>query len=165
MKSEEHYRFALTLKSVGKLEEAKVQLEIYKNLNPNEKRALLLNTEVISDSKFVFSNVKSITINSKYSDYGPTLYKDNLLFSSANNVVLNNTLSERTNQYRTNLYQTVKTSNGEFSKPKLFSKVNYSIYNEATPVFSKDGNTIYYTQNQLGQGRYRPAGSEEHTYR
>ena len=149
MKSEEHYRFALTLKSVGKLEEAKVQLEIYKNLNPNEKRALLVNTEVISDSKFVFSNVKSITINSKYSDYGPTLYKDNLLFSSANNVVLNNTLSERTNQYRTNLYQTVKTSNGEFSKPKLFSKVNYSIYNEATPVFSKDGNTIYYTQNQL----------------
>lgn len=149
MKSENHYRFALTLKSVGKIEEAKAQLELYKNLNPNEKRALLLSTDIKNDSKFVFSNVKSIAINTKFSDYGPTLYNDKLVFSSANNVVLNTTLSERTNQFRTNLYESVKSSNGEYSKPKLFSKSNYSIFNEDTPVFSKEGKTMYYTQNQL----------------
>lgn len=149
MKSENHYRFALTLKSVGKLEEAKVQLDLYKKLNPNEKRALLLGSDLKNDTKFIFSNVKSIAINSKFSDYGPTLYNDKLVFSSANNSVLNTTLSERTNQYRTNLYQSSISSKGEFSKPKLFSKVNYSIFNEDTPIFSKDGNTMYYTQNQL----------------
>ncbi len=149
MKSENHYRFALTLKSVGKIEEAKAQLELYKNLNPNEKRALLLSTDIKNDSKFVFSNVKSIAINTKFSDYGPTLYNDKLVFSSANNVVLNTTLSERTNQFRTNLYESVKSFNGEYSKPKLFSKSNYSIFNEDTPVFSKEGKTMYYTQNQL----------------
>ncbi len=147
LKSEVHYRYALTLKSVGKHDDAKVQLELFKNLNPNEKRTLLLNTDSKKDSKFIFSNTKLISINSKYSDYGPTLYNGNLIFSSSNNVFLNNSISERTNQYRTNLFQSIISSNGEFSKPKLFSKVSFSIFNEATPVFSKDGETMYYTQN------------------
>lgn len=149
MGGEERYKFALTLKTVGKLKEAKEQFDIYKNQNPNEKRALLLNSNIVSESKFVFTNIKNININSKFSDYGPSLYNGNLVFSSTYNNVLNNTLNERTNQYRANLFQSSKSSNGEFSKPKLFSKVNYSIYHEDTPVFSKDNKSMYYTQNQL----------------
>lgn len=37
MGGEERYKFALTLKTVGKLKEAKEQFDIYKNQNPNEK--------------------------------------------------------------------------------------------------------------------------------
>ena len=149
MKSEDYYRYAQTLKSVGKTEEANVQLEIFKKLNPTEVRTNLINKATNEESRFEFSNVKSISINTEFSDYGPAINGNNLIFSSAKNAFLNNITNERTNQSYTSLFQTSKGTDGNFSNPKLFSKGSFSIYNEATPVFSKDGKTMYYTQNQF----------------
>jgi len=149
MKSEDYYRYAQTLKSVGKTEEAKIQLEIFKKSNPTEVRTNLINKTTNEESRFEFSNVKSISINTEFSDYGPALNGNDLIFSSAKNAFLNNSTNERTNQSYTSLFQTSKGTDGNFSNPKLFSKGSFSIYNEATPVFSKDGKTMYYTQNQF----------------
>ena len=149
LKSEDRYRYAQTLKSVGKTDEANVQLDLFKKLNPNEVRTKLLNSKINNDSKFIFSNTKSISINSEFSDYGPALNGNNIIFSSARNAFLNNTTSERTNQSYTSLFQSSKDINGNYNKPNLFSKGSFSIYNEATPVFTKDGKTMYYTQNQF----------------
>jgi outer membrane protein OmpA-like peptidoglycan-associated protein len=149
LKGEDHYRYAQTLKSVGQLDEAKVQLDLFKKLNPNEVRTNLINSSKNEDSKFVFSNSKSLSFNSEFSDYGPTINGDKLIYSSAKSAFLNNITNERTNQYFTSLFQTSKGTDGTFSKPNLFSKGSFSIYNEATPVFTKDGKTMYYTQNQF----------------
>ena len=149
MKSEDYYRYAQTLKSVGKTDEAKVQLEIFKQSNPSEVRTNLINKTSNEESKFEFSNVKSISINTEFSDYGPAINGNNLIYSSAKDAFLNNITNERTNQSYTSLFQTSKSTDGNFSNPKLFSKGSFSIYNEATPVFSKDGKTMYYTQNQF----------------
>lgn len=149
LKSENLYRYAQTLKSVGKTDEANVQLELFKKLNANEQRAKLLNSKTNTDSRFVFSNTKSISINSSFSDYGPALNGEIIIFSSARNAFLNNTTSERTNQSYTSLFQSSKDENGNYNKPTLFSKGSFSIFNEATPVFSNDGKTMYYTQNQF----------------
>ena len=67
MKSEDYYRYAQTLKSVGKTEEAKVQLEIFKKTNPTEIRTHLINKTTNEESKFEFTNVKSLSINSEFS--------------------------------------------------------------------------------------------------
>ena len=149
LKSEDRYRYAQTLKSAGQIDEAKVQLDLFKKLNPNEVRTKLLNSKINNDSKFIFSNTKSISINSEFSDYGPALNGNNIIFSSARNAFLNNTTSERTDQSYTSLFQSSKDINGNYNKPNLFSKGSFSIYNEATPVFTKDGKTMYYTQNQF----------------
>ena len=149
MKSEDHYRYSQTLKSVGKTEDAKIQLEIFKKSNPTEVRTNLINNSTNEESPFEFLNVKSISINTEFSDYGPALNGNDLIFSSAKNAFLNNSTNERTNQSFTSLFQTLKSTDGNFSNPNLFSKGSFSIYNEATPVFSKDGKTMYYTQNQF----------------
>lgn len=149
LKSEDRYRYSQTLKSAGQIDEAKVQLDLFKKLNPNEVRTKLLNSKINNDSKFIFSNTKSISINSEFSDYGPALNGNNIIFSSARNAFLNNTTSERTDQSYTSLFQSSKDINGNYNKPNLFSKGSFSIYNEATPVFTKDGKTMYYTQNQF----------------
>lgn len=149
MKSESHYRYTLTLKTVGLQEQSKEQLELFKKQNPNQIRTLLLNSTSNEKSLFEFSNIKSSLFNSDLSDFGTTLKGDTLLFSSARGNDLSNPIYPRTGQYFIKIYETVKKGNNDFSEPKLFSKGSYSTYHETTPVFSKDGKTMYYTQNRL----------------
>ncbi|RKS99678.1 OmpA family protein [Flavobacterium sp. 123] len=149
MKSESHYRYAQTLKTVGLSEQSKEQLELFKKQSPNQIRTLLLNAPSDRKPLFEFSNIKPLLFNSELSDFGTTLKGDTLLFSSARGNALSNTIYPRTGQYFIKIYETVKKDNNDFSEPKLFSKASYSDYHETTPVFSKDGKTMYYTQNRL----------------
>lgn len=149
MKSESHYRYAQTLKSVGSQAQSQEQLEFFKKLSPNQIRTSLLNSVHNKKSLFEFSNVKLLSVNSEFSDFGPTLKGDTLMFSSSRGNDLSNTIYSRTGQYFTKIYETVKKGNNEFNTPKLFSKGSFSMYHETTPVFSKDGKTMYYTQNKL----------------
>ncbi len=147
--SEHHYRYAQTLKSVGLLQESKSQMVIFENKRPNEIRTKFHKNESKEKSMITFSNIKMLPINSKFSDYGTAIKGDTIIFASARDFVLDNKTYARTNQSYTSLYQSIKTPNGIFSSPKLFSKASFSIYHEATPVFTKDGKTMYYSQNQL----------------
>ena len=54
MKSESHYRYAQTLKTVGLQEQSKEQLELFKKLSPDQIRTVLLNST---------SNVQRLTSN------------------------------------------------------------------------------------------------------
>lgn len=146
MSSENLFRYALTLKAVGNLEEANKQLQKFAVANPNQVRAQLLVANKENQPNFEFSAIKALSINSEVSDYGAILKGDTLIFSSARNQVLSDKPSLRTGQSHTNLYKTIKNEAGEFSKPKIFSS-SYSIYNEATPAFSSDGKTLFFTQN------------------
>lgn len=146
MSSENLFRYALTLKAVGNLEEANKQLQKFAAANPNQVRAQLFVANKESQPIFEFSAIQALSINSEVSDYGAILKGDTLIFSSARNQVLSDKPSLRTGQSHTNLYKTIKNEAGEFSKPKIFSS-SYSIYNEATPSFSSDGKTLFFTQN------------------
>ena len=148
MKSENHYRYAHTLKATGNFEESEKQLKLFELASPNQIRTKLLKTQNSLKSSFVFSNIKSLSINSKVSDYGTVLRGDTLLFSSARGQNLSDELSLRTGQYNTSLYKTILGKEGEYSIPRLFSSA-FSSFNVETPVFSNDGKTMYYTQNFL----------------
>lgn len=149
MKSECHYRYAQTLKTVGLQEQSAEQVELFKKASPSQIRTALLNYSSREKSLFEFSNIKLLPINSNLSDFGTTLKGDTLLFSSARGNTISNTIYSRTGQYFVKIHETVKKNNGEYSKPKLFDKGNYSMYHSTTPVFSKDGKTMFYTQNKL----------------
>lgn len=148
MKSESHYRYAQTLKTVGQLEQSKIQIELYKKSAPNQIRAFLLNSNFVANSLFEFSNIKLLPINSELSDFGATLRGDTIVFSSARGNVLSNAIYSRTGQYYAKIYESVIEGDGKFSEPKLLNKGKYSKYNETTPAFSKDGKTMYYTENK-----------------
>lgn len=149
MSPENHFRFASTLKSVGKLQEAENQMKLFVAARPNEARSILYKNKNTAKSVFEFSKVKGLSINSSASDFGAFLKGDTLVFSSARPHSLSNQDSPRTGQPFTSLYQTSKSEKSEYSTPMLFSMGAYSNFNEATPVITNDGKTMYYTQNIL----------------
>lgn len=151
MDAEHQYRFAQTLKSVGLNEESNKEMALFAKKYPNEIRTDQYKKGFNDKTKLLFSNVSSLAFNSKYSDYGTAIKGDTIIFASSRNFVLDNTTYARTNQAFTSLFQTVKLSSGEYTSPKLFSKSSFSIYHEATPVFTKDGKTMYYSQNRFSK--------------
>lgn len=149
MSPENHFRFASTLKSVSKFQESDNQMKMFIAARPNEIRSALYKSKNDLKSSFEFSKIKPISINSSSSDYGAFFKGDTLVFSSARQQILSNQTSLRTGQPFTSLYQTIKLNNSDYSAPKLFSMGAYSNFNEATPVFTNNGKTMYYTQNIL----------------
>lgn len=151
MAPENHFRFATTLKTVSKFQEALNQIKIFVKLKPNEIRSQLFVKNTAVKSQFEFSKIKPIEINSKASEYGAFLKGDTLVFSSSRPQILSNQNSPRTGQPFTSLYQTINSATSGFSNPKLFSMGAYSKFNEDSPVFSTDGKTMYYTQNIIAE--------------
>jgi outer membrane protein OmpA-like peptidoglycan-associated protein/tetratricopeptide (TPR) repeat protein len=143
------HRFIQTLKSVGNKEESNRVMDAYSKAFPQDLR--VKNNE---NSEKYFQNplqvsIKNLAINSAYSDYGASLYKDSLVFSSARPALVSSTDYYRTDQPFTNLFVAIK-SDSTYSHVSLLKKeVTYSAFHEATPVFTKDGKTMYYTKNEL----------------
>ena len=146
------YRYAQSLKSAGKNDQANQIMAQYAKENPTQLRTKnQIQTkaqESIKKGSDVFT-VENINTNSKYSDYSSSIKGDTLLFASARPKAVANQIYARTGQPFTNLYYAVKQADGNYSKPALYSKNTFSVFHEASPVFTKDGNTMYYTQNEL----------------
>ncbi len=160
------FRYGQSLKSAGKDKQAQEILAQYAKENPTQQRAKnqskSLAQESIKKGSDVFT-IENINTNSKYSDYSSSIKGDTLLFASARPRAVGNQIYARTGQPFTNLYYAVKQSDGSYSKAELYSKNAFSIFHEASPVFTRDGKTMYYTQNELKQtnqkkvvnGRYK----------
>jgi outer membrane protein OmpA-like peptidoglycan-associated protein/tetratricopeptide (TPR) repeat protein len=143
------HRFIQTLKSVGNKEESIRVMDAFSKAFPQDLR--VKNNE---NSEKYFQNplqvsIKNLAINSAYSDYGASLYKDSLVFSSARPALVSSTDYYRTDQPFTNLFVAIKTDSTYNNVSLLKKEVTYSAFHEATPVFTKDGKTMYYTKNEL----------------
>ncbi len=152
------YRYGQSLKSAGKNDQANQIMAQYAKENPTQLRTKsqmqAKAQQSIKKGSDVFT-VENINTNTKYSDYSSTLKGDTLLFASARPRAVGNQIYQRTGQPFTNLYYTVKQGDGNYSKAELYSKNTFSIFHEASPVFTKDGKTMYYTQNELQKDHQR----------
>lgn len=92
--------------------------------------------------------VEDAGINSQFSDYGGVQRNDNLIFTSSRKITgSSKAIHEWTNSPFSNLFQAEEES-GKFIKPKTFLTGISTKYNESTAVFTKDGNTMYFTRNE-----------------
>lgn len=159
------YRYAQSLKAVGQTDKANEMLEKFHQKAGNDKRANLfdknknyLDRIKVNSGRY---KVEDAGINSKYSDYGSAFYLNKLVFTSARDT---GSLMQRkhkwTNQHFTNLYV---TDLGEEMTPgkvgKLSKKVN-SKFHESSAVFTKDGQTMYFTRNNFLDGKKGKDGKE-----
>ena len=152
------YRYGQSLKSAGKDKQAQDILAQYAKENPSQLRAKNQGRQLAQQSIKKGSDtftVQNLNTNTKYSDYSSTIKGDTLLFASARPRTMGNQIYARTGQPFTNLYYTVKQADGSYSKAELYSKNTFSIFHEASPVFSKDGNTMYYTQNEVKENNQK----------
>ncbi|MCV9934583.1 OmpA family protein [Flavobacterium sp. LS1R47] len=155
---EYYYRYAQSLKSTGDLTKANQMLDLFNQKSKKDTRGKLYE----SDRNYLDQikansgryKIEDAGINSKYSDYGTAFYQNKIVFASARDT---GSLGQRkhkwTGEYFTNLYQSDVDTDFNPNAPKKFkSKINTK-FHESTPVFTKDGKTVYFTRNNYIDGK------------
>jgi outer membrane protein OmpA-like peptidoglycan-associated protein len=158
LNSEYYFRYAQTLKAVGNYKKADEMMEKFNQVNTSDMRAILSKAqldylEAIKNNSGRYT-VQNAGINSEFSDYGASFYKNTLVFTSARDsggVFVKK--HSWTNQSFTNLYSSLMADNGSLLEPEKFSKKINSKYHESTPVFTNDGLTMYFTRNNYLNGK------------
>jgi len=152
------YRYAQCLKSKGNYAKADAILEKFNQKLATDKRGILFETNknYLEEIKYNSGRyeIADAGINSNYSDYGSTILDNKLVFASARDtgaVVKKN--FKWTNKSFTNLYTAELMLDGSVGSPKRFQKKVNTKFNESTPVFTKDGRTMYFTRNNFLNGK------------
>ncbi|KQB41405.1 OmpA family protein [Flavobacterium aquidurense] len=155
---EYYYRYAQALKSVGDYAKSDKMLEIFNAKVKTDSRGVLFENnknylEQIKSNSGRFE-ISDAGINSKQSDYGSTVYNNKLVFASARDTgnVARKTF-KWTNKSFTNLFAAELKADGSLEDPIRFEKKINSKFNESTPVFTKDGKTMYFTRNNFLRGK------------
>lgn len=153
------FRYAQTLKALKEYKKSDEIMLQFRELKGEDSRVALFEDkrdylEDISyiDSDYEVENLRRI--NSKYSDFGATLYKNKLIFASSRDT---GTFSKKrhkwNNQPFLDLYAaTIDEETGNLYNVERFGGKLNSPFHESSPIFSRDGNTIYFTRNNYSQG-------------
>lgn len=156
--AEYYYRYSQSLKGIGDYSKANEMLEKFNQKSGIDSRGKLYEErknylEEIKKNSGRY-NVENAGINSEYSDYGSAFFGDKVVFTSARDT---GNFSKRqhswTNQYFTNMYVADMSPEGALSAPQKFAKSLNTKFHEATPAFTKDGKTMYFTRNNYNDGK------------
>lgn len=158
--SEYLYRYAQCLKWVGNYRKADEILAKFNEKSTSDRRA-----DLIRNEKNYLEDIKSNSgryeiadagMNSSYSDYGSAVYDNKIIFTSARDTggVAKNSF-KWTNRAFSRLYIAELMPDGNVSEPKIFRRKENVKYNESTPIFTKDGRTMYFTRNNFVDGKRR----------
>lgn len=150
--SEDYYRYAETLKSMGEVAQSEDYFNRYATMTLS-RRATLIKEQgdymaQIKANSGRYNNVLPIEVNSESSDYGSIIYNNKLLFTTARDT---GNFAKRihtwTGDYYTTIFSADINEDGSLSNAEKFSSGISSKFNESTPVVTKDGNTMYFTRN------------------
>lgn len=152
------YRYAQALKSTGDYAKSDKILTAFNEKIKTDTRGVLFqnNKNYLEQIKFNSGrfDVSDAGINSTEADYGSTIVNNKLIFASARDTYgVTKNIFRWTNKYFTNLYASELKEDGSLENPVLFQKKINSKFNESTPVFTKDGKTMYFTRNNFLKGK------------
>ena len=153
-----YYRYSQSLKAIVDYTNADKMLVLFNMKSGNDQRAFLFKNhrnyrEEIKNNSGRY-NIIDAGINTEFSDYGSAFFGDTIVFSSARIRGADSKKKLRyTNQLATNLYKVVQMPGGSYSKAQKFSDNVNTDFNESTPIFTKDGNTMYFTRNNYLDGK------------
>nr|WP_315171977.1 OmpA family protein [uncultured Flavobacterium sp.] len=158
LEPEYYYRYAQSLKAIGKEIEAEAILNKFevKSTQDSRGKRLKSNTNYLNEIKANVGRytIENAGINSKYSDYGSAIVDNKLVFASAKDTGgVSQRIHTWTGEHFTNLYSADVDSELTPSTPTRYDANVNSRFHEATPVFTKDGNTMYFTRNNFLDGK------------
>jgi len=160
------FRYAQTLKSNGKVKESDQWLEKLRQLDKGDSRAqaLINNRDYFveySNTQKTFVNIKNLSINTKYSDFGGFIYGDKLFFASTNpgDTKYSKRIYKWNNQPFLNIYSAEERFSDvneglELDNVTKFPDIN-TRYHESNAIFTKDGKTVYFTRDNFDGQKLR----------
>ncbi len=160
MSPERLYRYGQSLRAIENYELSDQIMDQFKAVNANDNRALRFKSnrdylESIQKNTGRY-RVYGLDINTPYSDYGASFYKEQLVFASSRDT---GHFAKRKHKWTgesfTDLYVGSIDSQGLVSNVVRFDKQLKSKYHESTPVFTKEGKTVYFTRNNFIKGKRR----------
>ena len=163
--TEYYYRYAQSLKSTGNTTKANKMLDLFNQKAKNDSRGKLYEGDKNYLTRIKAHSgrykIENAGINSKYSDYGTAFYLDKIVFASARDT---GNVGKRklkwTGENFTNLYVADVDQDMNVGKVKKFDSNINTKFNESTPVFTKDGKTVYFTRNNYLNGKKGKDGNK-----
>lgn len=150
---EYYFRYAQSLKSVGEYTKADEYMEKFYQAKGDDHRAKLFLTErnyleVIEENSYRYAIENAEILNSDLSDFGTSFYNGELIFTSTRkgSKLISKNMGWNDQPFSV-LYSSKVNQVGNLEEPKVFSEKLDSKVNESTPVFTKDGTTIYFSRN------------------
>ena len=158
VKPEYYFRSAQTLKSVGRFEESKAMMEKF-NLS-SEGSSLAkeqMNNwqafEELANSQNKKFKVTNITSEMSGSDFGPSFYGDKIVFASSSINTEGNKIHDWNGLPYLDLFEAEIGEDGNLINVEHLEGDIQSPYHESSAVFTKDGNTVYFTRNNYIDGK------------
>jgi len=160
---EYYYRYSQSLRSLGKYEQADQYLVRYYQERKEAEPDVNSYLDVIEANSGRYEIENETTLNSKNSEFGTTFLKDAIVFASDVKQEKRKEKHKNSKQplYTTSIYAAMRGPDGKFSKPFPFLTEITTAYNESTPVFTKDGKTLYITGNNYSKDKKLKKGSGE----
>jgi len=167
--SEYIFRYAHALEGTGKYREAKRWMkEFSKRTIDSDDRSVLLDQKLLTVEDVLDIQpgfiLKNLSTNTKYSDFGPMYYKDQLVYSSAVDSSNYHTRIYHWNEQPfLNMYLgKINTIGSDVKLIDEFSKNLNTRYHEATLAFSPDETKIYFTRNNYNGSLHRDDKGTNH---
>ena len=154
---EYYFRYSQSLKAVKAYKEADKMMEKFYALTNDYRGELYVKNKLylvgINNSLDKFT-ITDAGINSEFSDYGG-YFKDTKMYFVSNRIPQKNNkkIDKWTNQNFLNIYR------AEFSDSAKAVYIDEIVdefntkYHESSPVFTKDGKTMYFTRNNYNNGK------------
>ncbi|MCP4975018.1 MAG: OmpA family protein [Maribacter sp.] len=155
---EYYFRYAQTLKSLGDYDGSKGIMEKFTRITSDDIRAIAYKSESDYLEEIRKNSgryeLENFDFNSTYSDFAPSYYKEGLIFSSDRDT---GNLARYRHTWNSkdflDLYKVNADSISTDRVAKIGENVNTRLH-ESTSAITKDGNTLYFTRNNIKEGKY-----------
>lgn len=156
------YRYAHTLQNVGEDKEAKKYYDAFVKKAGDEAQISKIRKneenlqKQIKENSGRISNISNLEINTPYADYGTFVNNETFYYASARDT--GNFAKKRhtwTGDAFTSLYQANVNEVGEQDKVRLIKGEVKTRLNESSAIITKDGQTMYFTRNNIVKGKRR----------
>ena len=154
------FKYAQTLRAIGSFKESMVWMKKFHELKKEDSRGkrFINNAAVLSElrnNKPEYRVQNLYAINTEYSDFGVTEYRNTILFSSPStrNKIIDR-IDKRNEKSFLDIFQVNKDEISSKRGKKPFSKEINEIYHESSVSFSPDYKTMYFTRNNYNNGSF-----------
>ncbi|WP_209404577.1 OmpA family protein [Pseudozobellia sp. WGM2] len=159
IETEYMYRYAQSLKSTGEYTAADTWMKKFDSAQGDDVRAKKFANQQDYLNKIENLSgrydIQNISINSPESDFAPSLFGKNLVFSTARDTgTTSRNIHEWTNRSFLNLYRAGINDNGTFSSASKLPKTMNKKTHESSTSFTKDGSVVYFTRNNSQNGKF-----------